>query len=170
MSFREITMQDVSEVLRRWQAGQSARRIAREMGVDPTTDQLALAIGISPKKLLALLQCSQELLSLDLPVGEAGGMTLGGLIRDEENEDPEAMILTQEMIRELQRILMELNDREQRVMRMRFRLDGNESSLQEDIASEMKLSRERVRQIEIQAIKKLRLIAQRRRLRDLMNK
>jgi len=145
-------------------------RLARELGIDPTTEQLALAIGVSPKKLLALLQCSQELLSLDLPVGEAGGMTLGGLIRDEENEDPEAMILTQEMIRELQRIMMELNEREQRVMRMRFRLDGNESSLQEDIATEMKLSRERVRQIEIQAIKKLRAIAQRRRLRELMNK
>jgi RNA polymerase primary sigma factor len=158
----------VSQSLRRVEKERT--RLARELGGDPTTEQLALAMGLSPKKLLALLQCSQDLLSLDLPVGEGGGMTLGGLIRDFENEDPETMMLTQEMIRELQRILMELNDREQRVMRMRFRLDGNDGSLQDEIAKDMKLSRERVRQIEIQAIKKLRALAQRRRLRDLMNR
>jgi RNA polymerase primary sigma factor len=79
-------------------------------------------------------------------------------------------VLTQEMIDELQRILMELNDREQRVMRLRFRLDGAESPAPEDVAKELKLSRERVRQIEIQAIKKLRALAQRRRLREMMNK
>jgi RNA polymerase primary sigma factor len=158
----------VSQSLRRVE--KERLRLSRDLGNDPTTDQLALAMGLSPKKLLALLQCSQELLSLDLPVGEGGGMTLGGLICDTENEDPETMMLTQEMIRELQRIMMELSDREQRVMRMRFRLDGNDSSLQEEIAKDMKLSRERVRQIEIQAIKKLRALAQRRRLRDLLNK
>ena len=158
----------VSQSLRRVEKERT--RLARELVADPTTDQLAVAMGISPKKLLALLQCSQDLLSLDLPVGEGGGMTLGGLIRDYENEDPEAMMLSQEMIRELQRIMMELNDREQRVMRMRFRLDGNDASLQDEIARDMKLSRERVRQIEIQAIKKLRALAQRRRLRELMNK
>lgn len=158
----------VSQSLRRIE--KERVRLSRELGNDPTTEQLALAMGISPKKLLSLLQCSQDLLSLDLPVGEGGGMTLGGLIRDDENEDPESMMLTQEVVRELQRIMMELNEREQRVMRMRFKLDGGESSLQEDIAKEMKLSRERVRQIEIQAIKKLRALAQRRRLREMMNK
>src|SRR5438105_2649521 len=75
----------VSQSLRRVE--KERVRLARELGDDPTTDQLALAMGLSPKKLLALLQCSQELLSLDLPVGEGGGMTLGGLIRDDENED-----------------------------------------------------------------------------------
>jgi RNA polymerase primary sigma factor len=127
-------------------------------------------MGISPKKLLTLLQSSQELLSLDMTVGDSGGMTLGGLIRDTTNGDPESLILSQEMINELQRILLELNEREQRVMRLRFRLDGSEPPMQEDIAKEMKLSRERVRQIEVQAIKKLRALAQRRRLRDMLNK
>jgi RNA polymerase primary sigma factor len=104
-----------------------------------------------------------------MSIGEASGMTLGGLIRD-NTDNPEALILTQEMIDELQRILMELNDREQRVMRLRFRLDGAEPPQPEDVAKELKLSRERVRQIEIQAIKKLRALAQRRRLREMMNK
>jgi RNA polymerase primary sigma factor len=142
-------------------------RLSREMGCDPTPEQLATAIGISPKKLTTLMQTSQELLSLDMTVGDAGGMTLGGLLKDTTNADPERMILSEEVMVELQRILLELNDREQRVMRLRFHLDETEP-LQDDIAKELKLSRERVRQIEVQAIKKLRHLAQKRRLRDIL--
>lgn len=158
----------VSQSLRRIE--KERMRLARELGYDPSPEQIATAMGISAKKLLTLLQSSQELLSLDMTVGDSGGMTLGGLIRDTSNGDPESLMLSQEMVNELQRILLELNEREQRVMRLRFRLDGSEPPLQEDIAKEMKLSRERVRQIEVQAIKKLRALAQRRRLRDMLNK
>src|SRR3569832_632139 len=62
-------------------------RLSRELGQDPTPEQLASAMGISAKKLLALLQSSQELLSLDMTVGDSGGMTLGGLIRDTAHSD-----------------------------------------------------------------------------------
>lgn len=145
-------------------------RLSRELGYDPSPDQLAAAMGLSTKKLMTLIQSSQDLLSLDMMVGESGGVTLGGLIRDRNvSSDPENLVLDQEMIAELQRILSELNDREQRVMRLRFRLDGADNPVQEDIAKEMKLSRERVRQIEVQAIKKLRALAHRHRLRDMLN-
>jgi RNA polymerase primary sigma factor len=158
----------VSQSLRRVE--KERLRLSRELGQEPTPEQLASAMGISAKKLITLLQSSQDLLSLDMNVGESGGMTLGGLLKDDRNIDPESLVLSQEMIRELQRIMLELNDREQRVMRLRFRLDGAETPLQEDIAKEMKLSRERVRQIEVQAIKKLRALAQRRRLREMLQK
>ena len=59
-----------------------------------------------------LKQSSQELLSLDMTVGDTGGMTLGGLLKDNSNNDPEALVLSQEMVTELQRIMLELNDRE----------------------------------------------------------
>ncbi|HSI72724.1 MAG TPA: RNA polymerase sigma factor RpoD/SigA [Fimbriimonas sp.] len=144
-------------------------RLVRENGCEPSTEQLATAIGISPKKLLTLMQTSQELLSLDMTVGDSGGTTLGGLLRDTSNADPERMMLSEEIVAELQRILLELNEREQRVMRLRFRLDEGDGELGDDIAKEMKLSRERVRQIEVQAIKKLRHIAQKRRLRDILS-
>ncbi len=157
----------VSQSLRRIE--KERLRLARELGYEPNTEQLAASMGISAKKLLTLMQSSQELLSLDMTVGDSGGMTLGGLIKDNTNSDPESLVLSQEMMQELQRIMLELNEREQRVMRLRFRLDGSESPLQEDIAKEMKLSRERVRQIEVQAIKKLRALAQRRRLRDMLS-
>lgn len=146
-------------------------RLVKEMGVDPTSDQLAAALGIPAKKLIALIQSSQEMLSLDMSVGDSSGMTLGGLLRDTCNKDPEEMVLSEEMLNELQRILSELNEREQRVMRLRFQLDdvAVDPAFQEEIAKEMKLSRERVRQIEVQAIKKLRALAQRRRLREMLS-
>jgi RNA polymerase sigma factor (sigma-70 family) len=128
-------------------------------------------MGLTPKKLVMLMQSSQDLLSLDMSVGDGGGMTLGGLIKDTNNPDPETNMIDQEVMQELQRILGELNEREQRVMRLRFHLDSEgDPNVQEDVAREMKLSRERVRQIEIQAIKKLRALAQRRRLKDMFGR
>lgn len=146
-------------------------RLARELGSDPSHDQLALALGISPRKLSTLVQSSQDLLSLDMSIGENSGTTLGGLIKDTRNDDPEAMVLSEEVLDELSHILLELNEREQKVMRLRFRLDGaQDPTVQEDLAKELKLSRERIRQIEIQAIKKLRVLAQKKRLREILGR
>ncbi len=145
-------------------------KLSRELGQDPTSEQLAEAIGVTPKKLQMLLQASQEMLSLDMAVGESGGMTLGGLIKDNSHEDPESAVLTQEMLDELGRIMSELNDREQRIIRLRLRFNGIDCPQQDELARDMKLSRERMRQIELQAIKKLRALAQRRRVRDMFNK
>lgn len=156
---------------------QALRRIEREriklvseLGCEPTLDQLAAALEVTPRKLIFILSSSQELLSLDMSGGEGGGATLGGLIRDErETSDPELNLLNDAASEELRLALSELNDREQRVMKMRLSLDDGRAQpiLQEQVAREMKLSRERVRQIEIQAIKKLRHIAQQRRFREI---
>lgn len=158
----------VSQSLRRIERERA--RIARELGKDPSIDQLAQAMGISAKKLQVLFQSSQELLSLDMSIGDNSGTTLGGLIRDNRNEDPESQVISREVIDELSRILLELNEREQRVMRLRYKIDDAtaDPAMQEEIAKELKLSRERIRQIEIQAIKKLRVLAQRRKLRDIL--
>ena len=145
-------------------------RLSKELGYEPSPEQVAAAMGMTAKKLVTLLQSSQELLSLDMTVGESGSMTLGGLIRDNDySADPVNLMLDRETLEELQRILSELNDREQRVMRLRFRLDANDPNFQEAMAKELKLSRERVRQIEAQAIKKLRALAHRHRLSEILN-
>jgi RNA polymerase primary sigma factor len=137
------------------------------MGMDPTSDQLACALGMSAKKLNALVQSSFDHLSLDMVVGEGYGTTLGGLIRDERADDPEESVVTSELIEELTEIICELNDREQKVMRLRFRMDGTPFGIEEQqLADELNISRERVRQIEIQAIKKLRMLASRRRMNE----
>lgn len=145
-------------------------RLMRELGYEPSYEQLAASMGISPKKLITLMQSSQELLSLDMRVGDSENTTLGSLLKDPGTGDPETEVLDDEMMRELQHILMELSERERRVMSYRLRIDGGDANKgREDLAKELQLSRERIRQIEIQAIKKLRSVAQRRRLRELLS-
>ncbi len=144
--------------------------LARELGREPTLEQIAVVMGLTPKKLQTLMQSSQDLLSLDMSIGDSGGMTLAGLIRDDSESDPETVVLDKEVLDELHQILSELNDREQRVMRMRFQVGEPDRAAPdpEEVAKELKLSRERVRQIEVQAIKKLRAIAQKRRSKDVL--
>ncbi|HRI44812.1 MAG TPA: RNA polymerase sigma factor RpoD/SigA [Fimbriimonadaceae bacterium] len=146
-------------------------QLVRELGTEPTTEQLAAAIGISPKRLQTLCQASQEMLSLDMRVGDSENTTLGNLLKDDNQTDPETECLSGEIMEELQHILMELNERERRVMSYRLRMDGitDENEVRDDLARELSLSRERVRQIELQAIKKLRAMAQRRQLRELLS-
>lgn len=158
----------ISQSLRKIERERS--RLVRELGQDPTNEQIAASMGISPKKLLTLLRSSQDLLSLDMRVGDSESTTLGSLLRDEDAGDPETLVLSKEMVEELQQILGELSERERRVMSYRLRMvDEDSDSMREDLAKELQLSRERIRQIEIQAIKKLRAVAQRRRLRDLLS-
>ena len=145
------------------------QRILGETGIEPTPEQLATALGLPAKKLQLLMQTSQEVVSLDQSVGESGGMTIGGLIRDTgESGDVESLVMDAEVVHELRRILSELNDKEQSVMRLRFHFDVSDAHKQAEFAKEMKLTRERVRQIEIQAIKKLRALAHRRHLQDII--
>ena len=157
----------VSQFLRRVE--RERQRVAKEIGTEPTTDQLAAAMGVSPRKLAALMQNSQELVSLDMTVGDSNSTTLGGMIVDPDQEDPEAAAMSRETVRELERVILELNEREQFVMRLRYRLDGADGPQQDDLARELQLSRERVRQIEVQAIRKLRAIAEKRRLSELID-
>ncbi|MBL8088229.1 MAG: sigma-70 family RNA polymerase sigma factor [Chthonomonas sp.] len=158
----------VSQSLRRIERERT--RLVRELGHEPTMEQIALAIGISPNKLTTLIQSSQDMLSLDMRVGDGENTTLGNLLRDKSEGDPEDKVLSDEMIGELRGIMGELSERERRVMSCRLRINGSEEPLlRDELARELQISRERIRQIEIQAIKKLRAVAQRRRLKDLLN-
>jgi len=147
-------------------------RLTRELGHEPTHDQLAKAIGLSPRKLTHLMVASQDLLSLDMRIGDTEQTTLGAMIHDTNCENPEDEVLFAERTVELQDILKELNEREQRVMSQRLRLEDNEevTILRDKLADEMRVSRERIRQIELSAIKKLRILAHQRKLRDYLGR
>jgi RNA polymerase primary sigma factor len=156
---------------------QAMRRVERErvrlsatLGREPTIDQLAEACRLDPGKLQSLMQSSQELVSLDMTVGENGSTTLGGLLKDDRNPDPESRVLSEEAKHELRRIFLELNERERHVMELRFNFSEATAVIgQEEVAKELCISRERVRQIEIQALKKLRILAHQRSLREILN-
>lgn len=158
----------ISQSLRRVEKARQA--LMREMGREPTVEQLSEALGITPKRLVTLIQASQELVSLDVQVGENEGTTLGSLIKDDKCNSPETMVLNAEIVEELHEVMLQLNDRERKVVTARLRYgDTDAVKVREELSEEFQVSRERVRQLEVQAIKKLRQVAQRRRLREYLS-
>lgn len=156
----------VSQSLRRIERERA--RLTRELGREPSIEVLASTIGISPKRLTVLLNFAQDLISLDVRVGENENTTLGSLLKSQDAADPESEVISSEMMAELQRILLELSERERRVMSYRLKITDDAAYNRDDLAQELQLSRERIRQIEVQAIKKLRAVAQKRRLREIL--
>ncbi|MBS1723691.1 MAG: sigma-70 family RNA polymerase sigma factor [Armatimonadetes bacterium] len=158
----------VSQTLRKIERARA--KVMREIGSEPTSEQVAAELGISSKRLQQMIQSSQELLSLDMRVGESDNTTLGNLIRDANTSDPEELVLNSEVVEELHEVLMELSERERKIMDYRLRLNDSEmTEVRESLCQELQISRERMRQIEVQAIKKLRRLAQTRKLSDLLN-
>ncbi|MER3496338.1 MAG: RNA polymerase subunit sigma, partial [Armatimonadota bacterium] len=139
-------------------------------GREPTTEELAVAMGISDRKLQTLLDASHELVSLDAPVGENHSTTVGSLITDPKGISAEEVVLTNEVLAELRAILRDLNEREQRVMNFKYRLDGGVPMQPLNLEHELQVTRDRLRQIEARAIGKLRVIVQARRLGELFGR
>lgn len=154
----------VSESLRKLDKARAEMR--REIGEDPTPEQLAARTGISPRKVANLLNTTQEPISLDMPVGDEENTSLGSLLYDKTSPDPQEELIDAEMRDEIDSILATLDDREQLIMRKRFGFDGEDTYVLQQIGEELNISRERVRQIEAQALRKLRSAARRRRLRE----
>ena len=157
----------VSESLRKIDKARAEMR--RELGEDPTPDQLAQRTGISPRKVSNLLNTTQEPISLDMPVGDEENTSLGSLLYDKTSPDPQEELIDAEMREEIDSILATLDDREQLIMRKRFGFDGEDTYGLQQIGEELNISRERVRQIEAQALRKLRDPAVSGRLRHYLS-
>lgn len=154
----------VSESLRKLDKARAEMR--RELGEEPTLEQLAQRTGIATRKVLTLMNTTQEPISLDMPVGDEENTSLGSLLYDRTSPDPQEELIETEMREEIISILSVLDEREQHIMRKRFGFDGEETYVLQQIGEELNISRERVRQIEAQALRKLRSAARKRRLRD----
>lgn len=159
----------ISQTLRKIERAKA--KVLREQGREASSEQIAQELGISSKRLMTLLQASQDLLSLDMTIGDGDNTALGSLIQDVSSLDPETAVIDAEVLEELHAVMMQLNDREQRVMMYRLKIAEPKpgASFRDELSQEFQVSRERVRQIEVQAIKKLRQIAQRRKLRELLS-
>ncbi len=155
----------ISESLRKLDRVRSELR--RELGQDPSTDLLADRAGMPVRKVLALMNTTQDPISLDLPVGDEENTPLGALLTDKNALDPQDYLLVCEVRATLEDVLNALDERERIVMRRRFGFDGDEGCVLSQIGEELCISRERVRQIEAQALRKLRLEARKGRLKEL---
>jgi len=136
-----------------------ARQLTRELGSEPEPEQIATALGVPLERVTELLQWSQDTVSLDTPVGDDGDTNLGDLVADTDSPSPEEIVLSALERQRIEGLLNHLDDRSAGIMRARYGLeDGREHSLTE-VASRFSLSRERIRQLEIQALGRLRELA-----------
>jgi RNA polymerase sigma factor (sigma-70 family) len=137
----------------------AARQYTRENGQDPEPEQLAEALGVPTARVLELIRWSQDTVSLDTPVGDDGDTHLGDLVADSDEPSPEDVVLAGLERERLETLLAHLDERSAGIVRARYGLeDGREHSLTE-VASRFSLSRERIRQLEIQALGRLRELA-----------
>jgi len=135
------------------------RQLTRELGSDPEPEQIAAALGVPVERVHELVRWSQDTVSLDTPVGDDGDTNLGDLVADNDAPSPEDVVLSALERQRIEGLLNHLDDRSAGIMRARYGLeDGREHSLTE-VASRFSLSRERIRQLEIQALGRLRELA-----------
>jgi RNA polymerase primary sigma factor len=154
----------ISESLRK--IDKARAELQRALGHEPSVEEIARHTGLSLKKMNSLLQTTQEPVSLDMTIGDDDTTSLGSMVLDRSALNPQDELIAQEMRGEIEAILNTLDDREKVIMRKRFGFDEDDKSVLQQIGDELHISRERVRQIESQALRKLRSAARKKRLRD----
>jgi len=145
---------------------QTIRTLGKKEGREPTRTEIAIAMDMSLEEVDDYLRMLREPVSLDKPLGEDGDAKLGDLIGDNSAEVPGASLVKSAMDKKVRRVLATLDPREEKVLRMRFGIDGYEGLSLEKIGKEFGLTRERIRQIEIRALAKLRQNGRRHYLAD----
>ncbi|HID33528.1 MAG TPA: RNA polymerase sigma factor RpoD, partial [Anaerolineae bacterium] len=134
----------------------TSRQLVQELGREPTTEEIAEALGVSPKKVEQVIRVSQRPLSLEMPVGEEEDSYLGDFIPDEDAQSPTDEASRQLLREVIDEIFASLSPREVRILQLRFGLvDGYNYTL-EEVGRKFGVTRERIRQIEAQALGRLR--------------
>ena len=142
------------------------RQLAQELGRDPTPAEIAKEMGISESKVREIIKIAQEPVSLETPIGEEEDSHLGDFIEDENAPAP-AEVASNAMMREqLQEVLHTLTPREEKVIRLRFGLEDGQAHTLEEVGKEFNVTRERIRQIEAKALRKIRHPGRSKKLRD----
>ncbi|WP_415859787.1 RNA polymerase sigma factor RpoD [Lactococcus laudensis] len=144
------------------------RQLLQDLGRDPSPEEISAEMDIKPERVREILKIAQEPVSLETPIGEEDDSHLGDFIEDDAIESP-IDYTNRVMLREqLDEVMDTLTDREENVLRMRFGLDDGRMHTLEDVGKQFKVTRERIRQIEAKALKKLRHPRRSKQLRDFM--
>jgi len=154
------TCERLSQVLR------AARNLAQELGREPDEAEIALSTGLTVPKVKAVLSQAQPLLSLDMPIGEGQDGLLGDFVEDDPRQTPPEATWAALLRSEVQQIRGCLSAREDRVLELRYGLRDGHSYTLDEVGSRFGLTRERIRQIEAQALNKLREASRSRRLAE----
>jgi RNA polymerase primary sigma factor len=146
-----------------------SRQLLQELGHDPSPEEIAEDMGMPVEKVREILKIAQEPVSLETPIGEEEDSHLGDFIPDEDASEPaEAASFT--LLREqLSEVLGTLTPREEKVLRLRFGIEDGRTRTLEEVGKEFNVTRERIRQIEAKALRKLRHPSRSKKLKDFLN-
>ena len=144
------------------------RQLVQELGRDPTAEEISEKMegSLSPERIREIQRIALEPVSLETPIGEEDDSHLGDFIEDKEAQSPEEFTTKSLLKDELYDIMKDLTDREERVLRLRYGLDDNRPRTLEEVGREFGVTRERIRQIEAKAIRKLRHPTRAKKLGD----
>ncbi len=145
-----------------------SRQLLQELGREPTPDEIAEEMNLPVERVREILKISQEPVSLETPIGEEEDSHLGDFIQDENVPVPAEAAAFTLLKEQLVEVLGTLTDREQKVLRLRFGLDDGRARTLEEVGKEFSVTRERIRQIEAKALRKLRHPSRSRKLKEFL--
>ena len=147
------------------------RQLIQELGREPTAEEISEKMdGMTPDKVREIQKISLEPVSLETPIGEEDDSHLGDFIEDEGAMSPDDYAANELLKDELNEVLLELTDREEKVLRLRFGLDDGRTRTLEEVGKEFNVTRERIRQIEAKALRKLKHPSRSKRLKDFLDR
>ncbi len=144
------------------------RQLTQELNREPTEEEIAKKLNITVDKVREVYKISQDPVSLETPIGEEDDSHLGDFIKDERTMSPEEYATVEMLKEELTNVLLTLTDREEKVLRLRFGLDDGQCRTLEEVGQIFGVTRERIRQIEAKALRKLRHPSRSRKLKDFL--
>lgn len=145
------------------------RQLIQELGREPEADELALEMGMSVEKVREIMKISQEPVSLEKPIGEEEDSHLGDFIPDDDAPSPADQAAFTLLKEQLFEVLKGLTPREEKVLRLRFGLDDGRARTLEEVGREFNVTRERIRQIEAKALRKMRHPSRSKKLKDFLD-
>ena len=147
----------------------TSREMVQKLGREPLPEELAKELNMDVEQVQKALKISQEPVSLETPVGEEDDSHLGDFIQDDNIPVPAEAAAYVMLKEQLSEVLLTLNEREQKVLKLRFGLDDGRSRTLEEVGKEFDVTRERIRQIEAKAIRKLRHPSRSKKLKDYLD-
>ena len=147
-----------------------ARTLLQELGREPSTAEIGERMGLTEEKVAEILKIGQDPVSLETPIGEEEDSHLGDFIVDTTATSPSESAESKMLREQLLQVLNTLTPRENEVLRKRYGLDDNRPKTLEEVGREFNVTRERIRQIEAKALRKLRHPSRTKKLKDYMNR
>ena len=144
------------------------RQMTLELNREPSEEELADKMGVTVEKVREVIKISQEPVSLETPIGEEEDTRLGDFVPDERNMSPEEYATNEILKEEIRSVLLTLQEREQEVLELRFGLVDGTSHTLEEVGKRFNVTRERIRQIEAKALRKLRHPSRAKKLKDFL--